>query len=238
MIRLLIILFFLPIISTGQLPSMIGFTHSGGGSPPPPSITLVVETGKASTNGGAVTTDAINTTGANLIVIGVSSVNGTALTIVDSKSNTWTPLTEYVSVVEAVKVRLFYCYSPTVGTNHTFATGGTNFPNIHLFAFSNTTGDFDAENGSNGASPLATGTVTPATNGQVIISLLGANFTSSISAITAEFTNTDQASVSNGSFFNSMAYYIQPTAGAQGCTFTWTASAGGNLGASTIATFK
>lgn len=205
-----------------------------------PSITFVAETGIGSTDGNPVTTGSMNTTGATLLVAAVSSYSAVgAPTVSDSKGNTWVARTAYTNAAEAVRVQLFYCYSPTVGSGHTFSTSaGTNYPAIRVLAFSGTTGSYDAENGNDGASPLATGTVTPASNGEVIIAALGANYTTALTSITAGFTNYDLPNNVGGSFFLSMAYYVQPTAGAQGCTFTWTASAGANTGAAAIAAFK
>jgi hypothetical protein len=53
------------------------------------AYTLLGHTFAQSSGGGAVTTGAVDTSGADLIVVGVSSYDGT-LTVTDSKSNTWT----------------------------------------------------------------------------------------------------------------------------------------------------
>src|SRR5580692_11082377 len=73
------------------------------------------------------TTSAINTTGANFIVITVSYYTGaTTPTISDSQassSNSYTALTLYQAV--ALGCRIFYSTPTHVGTGHTFSFSGT-----------------------------------------------------------------------------------------------------------------
>ena len=93
------------------------------------AITLLTSvTGPATpdANGGA--SSAIDTTGANLIVVMASYYRTVpASDFTDSKGNTWTALTE--RILPDIAARIFYCVNPTVGTGHTFsfADGGTAF---------------------------------------------------------------------------------------------------------------
>jgi hypothetical protein len=145
-------------------------------------ITFIDHVGAGSPDGNTFTTGSINTTGATLIVIAVSSYSAAgAPTISDSKGNTWTALTAKVNATAAVRTQLYYCYSPTGGSGHTFTATGFCYASIHAFAFSGTTGTFDVENGTTGGtSPQSAGAITPALNGEVIIAALGENSLSSV----------------------------------------------------------
>ena len=57
------------------------------------AIALVANTFKQSVLGATVTTDAIDTTGANLLIVLVDDFQTDASVLTDSKGNTWTPLT-------------------------------------------------------------------------------------------------------------------------------------------------
>lgn len=84
------------------------------------TITFIAAT-KAASQSNA-TTPAIDTTGANFLVLMVSSGTNT-LTISDSKGNTYTALTGSGS---APKAQIYYCANATVGTGHTFSITGTS----------------------------------------------------------------------------------------------------------------
>lgn len=80
---------------------------------------------------GGCTTSAINTSGASLLVaLDCSYLSG--YTFSDSKSNTWTALTEYNSDNATCKIR--YATNPTVGSGHTFQDVGT-FGAVMVLAF-------------------------------------------------------------------------------------------------------
>ena len=85
------------------------------------AITLVAEATVAGASGG--TTAAVNTTGANFIVL-VTAQSGTT-TVSDNKGNTYTPLTLY-TVSGGGSGQLYYCTPATVGAGHTF-TISTSF---------------------------------------------------------------------------------------------------------------
>ncbi len=75
-------------------------------------------------NGGDTTGTPIDTTGANLLIFGVSYLDGSAPTISDSKSNTWTALTATLPSTSG-DIRIYYAKNPTVGAGHTFSATGT-----------------------------------------------------------------------------------------------------------------
>jgi hypothetical protein len=116
----------------------------------------------------SVTTDAIDTTGADLIVIATSVDNGsTQATPTDSKSNTWTALGNSASTV---RVKLYYAWGSgiAVGSGHTFSYNASDsFPSIAVIAFSGAlvaSDPINLENGASsaGATSLQTGSVSPA----------------------------------------------------------------------------
>lgn len=128
--------------------------------------TRLVTTGKGASGSSSVTTDAIDTTGADLLV---ASVHDTvAVTFSDSAGNTWTGLTERTSPHRA---RLFICVNPTTSATHTF-TGAGSVPTICVAGYSGAAASpLDAENSAGvvTGSSLASGSVTPSTNGGLIV---------------------------------------------------------------------
>src|SRR5260370_38961657 len=114
-------------------------------------------------NGG--TTTAIDTTGADLLVVLLSYYAGTSIaSFVDSKGNTWIPLTVQNGTFRSGQ--LYYCKAPTVGTGHTItASGASTYTAVCFAAFSGSdqTAPFDVRNGSiNGANAgSGPGSITP-----------------------------------------------------------------------------
>jgi hypothetical protein len=102
------------------------------------AIVLVAHVASLTGSGATgTTTAAINTTGANLIVISVASYNDVgAPTVSDSKSNSWAQLTTAVSTGSGqTRITMWYCPAPTVDTSHTFTVTGS-YPSIAVQAFS------------------------------------------------------------------------------------------------------
>lgn len=188
----------------------------------------------------APTTSAIDTSGANLlVVVAIKFAPGvTGASITDSKSNTWTSLTAQTQASDAY-CQIFYCASPTVGTGHTFTWLGANtFAGVAVQAWSgaNVT-PFDVENGAGAtATSLATGSVTPGQNNSLIIAGLCASTGSNTYAIDSGFTVTDSIDYVGGSGLGiAMAYFKQGSAAAINPTWSWITSADA---AATIAVFK
>ncbi len=97
---------------------------------------LVVSTVKASTGTTSVTTDAVDTTGANLIVVAVHNYTVATVAPTDSKGNVWSALTRRTSS-GSDSVQLYYCLSPTVGTGHTFSFSESGrYPTLTVSAWS------------------------------------------------------------------------------------------------------
>ena len=167
---------------------------------------------------------AIDTTGANLIVVMSAGYNAADLCS-DNKGNSWTKLTKRGS---SGVVWCYYCLNPTVGSGHTFSVGRNGYGNIEMImAFSgvkNATA-FDQESGRGdvNAASLQPGSLTPAENGELLITGLynGDARTPTInSGFTREFYYADGTTQNTGA----MGYLIQGTAAAINPTWSWSGS--------------
>lgn len=127
----------------------------------------------ATTNAADVTSDPLNTTGANLLVAVVSDWNaGPAGTLTDNKSNTWHPLTAYTST--GPRLRAYWSTPTSVGTGHTISFTGWNV-SVAFAALANVNGGFDAEVGDIGTGGFAVkgGPITPSEDDSLIITAHG-----------------------------------------------------------------
>jgi hypothetical protein len=182
------------------------------------AFALVAHTGSAGVP--APTTPGIDTTGANLIVIGVTGF-GAIASPTDSKSNTWTQIQgDIVNGNESC--RLFYCLNPTVGASHTFsAANGNEVRGITVTAWSGgkSTSILDTSVGSNTSGSQSSwqfGSLTPANTNSLMISVLDAIAT--ISVDSGYTLVEDQAS--SGSRHGGQAYLIETAIVAQNPTWT------------------
>lgn len=200
-------------------------------------ISLIAHT---KVGGDGVATPAINTTGATLIVVvtGRYAGGGVITSVTDSKGNTYVALTDYV-IGGGDGVQVYYCKNPIVGAGHTVTVNApSTFPSISVAAFNltDTTANADQENGATNVSSatLATGSVTPSTDNQLIVA--GVAHDQASQTINAGFTIADSIAYSPGTYIGSgIAYLVQTTATA--VNPTWNASVAGNICAA-IATFK
>ena len=187
---------------------------------------LVTTASGQSTNNDDVTSSSVDTTGANLLVLLALAQPVTGVTVSDSKSNTWTPLTAQQNG-SATGSKLYYCFAPTVGASHTFTVSATGtFPAVLVQAWSGGLA-FDAENGANQASgtTLQTGSVTPAGDNELFVSGCGPGGGGAVvNDIDSGFTETGDLDENANSAGGAMAYKIQTTGGAENPT--WTASGG------------
>lgn len=185
------------------------------------------------TSAGSGNTSAIDTTGANLIVINVSG----GVTPTDSKSNTWTSLTA------TTNSQLWYCYNPTVGSGHTFAANGaSSFASISVAAFSGSAASpFDVQHGgtgSTGTASLNIGNITPSQDNELLVMGLG-NF-APVGGSTAIDVGAvlQSANFNSGvSYGNALAYQIQTTATLRSPNWSWATNTAGAT-SSVEATFK
>lgn len=126
----------------------------------------------------SVTTSAIDTTGATLIVIGMArddSLQPTGLS--DSKNNSWTHIRTIVQ--GATRSSLFYCIPTSVGAGHTFTDDRiSNFASLAVACFSGEAGEYpflvDQTAANNVSSTtLVTGSITPTKDNELVITHLG-----------------------------------------------------------------
>lgn len=205
-------------------------TSSGGGG-----IALVATVKARNVSGG--TTGAIDTTGANLIVVAISGFN--APTLVDSKTNTWTGLTLQTGGNSSTS-RLFYCVAPTVGSGHTFTSAAGLYQTIVAFAFSGANaspyvGENGANTGSNIGNNFQPGAVNPGVAGSVVVTAGGAYNNATAPTIDSSFVYTADAQDGNGT--GCAQGYLLSVSGSTNPTFTSIGFSGSTVVA-VIATFK
>lgn len=202
------------------------------------SYSLIANT-SAGGSSSTVTTGAIETTGADLLIVVVGRYQAeSAASLIDSKGNSWTELTQSEEVGSA-RCSIFYCQGGTVGLNHTFTYEGTSvYVSVAVAAFSGSAATpFDQENGASSPSTnsLATGSITPSEDNELVIAGFSSNSGETIS-INASMTITDQEPYVGGNSFSvALAYIIQTTAGAINPSWSWTSTA---AAAARIASFK
>lgn len=204
-----------------------------------------------STNDTTVTTSAIDTSGANLIVAVTTVDIATAALVADSKTNNWgTGLTTYGGGTGfKAEVKIWYCFNPVTDTAHTFSnnpSSGTPFPSIAVAAFSGAgSSPFDQENGhSDGdttAQTIQSGSITPSQDNELVIAGLGWSGSSGANTRSIDGGFTKLLDGDSGAHFYgcALAYLIQTTATA--ANPTWDYNAGGvdaRAGAAAIASFK
>lgn len=185
------------------------------------------------------TTAAIDTTGADLIVIELADYDGGApalSVITDSKGNTWLPLTTY-KAGGAARSTLFYCRPTSVGSGHTFTATGTNtYPAISVGAFSGSIATpFDLQNGANASlsTTISPGSITPSQADELVVVGSAAD-SGAHNTIGGGFTILTQA-VTTPSERVSLSYLIQTTAAAANPLITGAAA---SHRAASIACFK
>lgn len=192
-------------------------------------IALVDHTIAQASGGAAVTTTAINSTGANLITVVVFGFTGTNPigNVTDNKSNgNATALTPYLlSSDNRFELNIFYWQAPTVGTGHQFTVGAAStFCTISVAAWSGaaSSGVFDVQSAGNDNHITGTpqdivgGSVTPNQDNSLIIYGNGfASGNSTATGVDSSFTILDQLPISGGNAQGgSLSYLIQTSAAA------------------------
>jgi len=189
-----------------------------------------------SPDGNGVTSSALDTTGADLIVVGVVSFSTNAApTISDSKGNAW--LSAGAGYVNGSRrLQWYYCQAPVVGTGHTFsAAGAGTFDAIAVFATSGSASSpLDQQAGNAGSA--TPGSITPTAAGELVLTLVTDAQAGSVStAVSGGFTipDTPLPFVSGQTFAVGLAYLVQTTAAAANPTWS-----GGVAPGSAIISFK
>src|SRR5574341_336050 len=129
------------------------------------------------TDGSSVTTAGIDTTGADLLIAAVTVFGSAAITMSDSKSNSWTLLGTFGSATDP-KVKVYYSKPTSVGSAHTFtALGAAEGPVLAVAAFKGAHATpSDQSNSASGytqTSPISSGSVTPTAIMPLVITYVG-----------------------------------------------------------------
>lgn len=204
-------------------------------------MNIIATASAACTSGNTTaTTAAIDTTGANLLAAVIVDYDGVTSTIADasdSKANTWTPLTTRKTVGDE-RVTIWYSVPTSVGSGHTFtASRAGTFPSIHVVAATGALATpFDVENGATTTgTTIQPGSITPSTNGTLIITGVAASNEATGFSIGSGFTQLGNFTNTANHQAGSGAYLVQNPAAA--INPTWTAVANTTHSAA-IAAFK
>lgn len=174
---------------------------------------------------GGGTTGAIDTTGANLLVLfaGSFQVNGPSFTVSDSKNNVWTLLSGNNNG------GVWYSINATSGPGHTFTVGSSGYPPIIAQAFSGVQGlDTGVFSTAGSAQP---GPVTPSAPGSLLVTFNENDDPNAPTpSIDTGFTVTDSVPYNAGvNYGGAGGYLIQSVPAAVNPTWTLTPSGGTNV---------
>jgi hypothetical protein len=182
-------------------------------------------------NSTTVTTSAINTTGAALIVVvyeGSYNLNSPFI-VTDSASNTnWFSSQPARSGVTVYGESIFFIPNPTTNASHTFSvTGPANtFPGLAVACFSGVWGG--AEKVTSQYTPTTTtvlpGSITPTANNALLVTGYSNNGGTGTNTINASFTVADTLPNAGNAGPVALAYLIQTSAAAANPTWTTTGS--------------
>lgn len=170
------------------------------------------------------TSAAIDTTGADFIVL-LATSTGTINNIpTDSKSNKYIILG--YSGNSTARTMLYGVYAPSVGAGHTFTVAAGTFAAFCVLALSGTGGfpiySVIPTNISASANSLTPGSVTPPVNNCIVLAGLGYRDTTTV-FVTGGFTISDQQPFASGTAVGvAFAYLIQTSAAASNPSFSWT----------------
>lgn len=160
----------------------------------------------------------IDTTGANLIVVGAVAGGLNAPTApTENKGNTFqAPAAASWSLTGNNSGQIYYIFSPTVGSNHIF-TGGSAQNIYFVSAWSGAlagSGVFDTGNANSQIGSLSTlnvGSVTPATTNELMVSMVINSDNALAWTVPTSFTSMD-TSTSYG--IEQSAYFVDPSTSA------------------------
>lgn len=163
-----------------------------------------------------MTTTGIDTSLADFVVVFVEGYEAGSITLNDSLSNAWTPLTKLAAPHSG---QLFYAYNATVGAGHTFTASQSGFFSgvVCVQAWSGIQSSSDPlESGSN----IVLGNVvtgvseTAITTGDLIVMGFGGFGATPPLTIDSSFTISDQGLATGAADCAGMAYLIAPNTSA------------------------
>lgn len=203
------------------------------------NIAPVAHATSSAPTANSTTTDAVDTTGANLCIL--STTQFTVGGVSDSKGNTpWIKLT--TQTISSSSTALYYFLNPVVGSGHTFTVaGGAAFAGVTVECFSGvkTSSPVDTETGNTATgTTIKPGSVSPSENGELIVTGFGNTntITTSTIGIDSSFTITDKLAYNVATNYGAaMAYIIQGVKTSVDPQWSWTGSV---AVASPIALFK
>jgi hypothetical protein len=193
------------------------------------AFSLVANTSASSSNRNGFTSGAIDTSGADFIVIALADLDFfTVGSLTDSKGNTWNALTRLEASSGDPGLRLYYAVAPTVGSGHTFTWTG-NFTDaamaVAAFSGANVSSPFDQQNGTAPtASPTSPqpGSITPSEDNELIIAALcwGVAESGSVS-VNSSMTIANQVDAASPNHNGvALAYLVQTSLAAINPTWT------------------
>lgn len=175
-------------------------------------------------SGPGVTADAIDTTGAALLIAIVTSDIGVAAPPITETghTNTWATAAS-ASAAGSNRATMYYAENPSVGTNHVFkALGANTFATIEVMAWSGALTSGVLDGAGTGASAVAAtvqpGSKTPSQANSLVISGL---VPGTPATIDSGFTILEQVQVIPGTAYGiAAAYKVQAVAAAINPTWT------------------
>lgn len=184
-------------------------------------ISLLTHTSSSNT-GSSTTTGAIDTTGANLIILQGNSAGSDPNTPSDSAGNSWTQGILFNATGHRISV--WYCYNPTTSATHTFTTLGTAPANF-VSAWSGIgTSPFDQSgSATSNNNTIQLPSTTPSVSNELIYICFADDNNIAVTGVDQGFAALDtirSSSVEGGQ----NAYLIQGTAAAVSPTFTLASS--------------
>jgi hypothetical protein len=187
----------------------------------------------------SATTSGVDTTTCDLLIVVGSWDPGSAPTITDSQSNTWTRVGTDTGFTFPY-VGLWFCRNPSVSASHTFTLTKTAAGiGMAIAGFAGSAAapqDQNSEDGGASTTSRAPGSVTPTQNNELIVTALSYSIGSSSDQAASGFTTTDHQAFSAGNNYGCvLAYAIQTTATATNPNWTWT---GATDSEATVVTFK
>jgi hypothetical protein len=187
--------------------------------------------GPATPAAGGGASAAINTAGANFLVLIEANDSGSP-TVGDSRSNTWTPLT---GGAIPPHINIYYAQSPSVGASHTFSvTGPSQYPGFCVMAFSGMMPINVYEAGTwgyntSGGNTVQAGSITPGSGHNLIVTGSSYVYTGQSFSVGSGFSAPLCIPNAGLNYVLSASYCIQ--SGSTAVNPTWTASPGSLSGA-------
>lgn len=187
-----------------------------------PSGWALIGTGVAAASADSinVVSPTYNTTGASAVMVMVTSI-GSSPTPTSVPVNTWVKVVEQLVSFGGEVCTEWQCLSPTTSSVMTVTITGGNQPSIGVMAFSGGVGTVDKTSGGFAASsPVSTGSITPTSNSQLLITGVAAKYgvpTSVDSGFNTPLTVTGSSGLNVGL---GMSYLVQNPAAPINATWT------------------